>query len=120
MGMDPDRRFEATEQTLNLWPMPGLMLSNQVSGLMGSKNGNIIHIMLLKLDFNSTVTRLFLCSRNRTNVPVDQFPLTKVRSDVSALRSVRHLACHQPEMEPCFVSLSSSISLPLWIDNDGK
>jgi hypothetical protein len=35
---------------------------------MGSRNGNVVHGTLLKLDFNTTGMRLFPRSWNRTNV----------------------------------------------------
>jgi hypothetical protein len=58
-------------------------LSNQVSGSMGSRNGNVVRGTLLKLGFNTTGTRSFQRSRNGTNVPrtrnVAKFPVTKAR-----------------------------------------
>jgi hypothetical protein len=76
--------------------MPSLMLSNQISGSIGSKNRNVIHIILLKLGFNTTVIRSYVERRflKRVKWPPFQFRVTK-----AALRSVRHIACHQPEME---------------------
>jgi hypothetical protein len=57
----------------------GRDLSNQVPGSMGSRNENVVRGTLLKLVFNTTITRLFPRSRNGTNVPgtrnVAKFPV---------------------------------------------
>lgn len=49
-----------------------LVLSNQVSGSMASRNGNMVHGTLLKLSFNTTGTSLFPRSRKeeRAKFPV--------------------------------------------------
>jgi hypothetical protein len=52
-----------------------LKLSNQVFRSMGSRNGNVVHSMLLKLGFN---TRLFPRSRNEERGQVPQFLVSKV------------------------------------------
>jgi hypothetical protein len=55
-------------------PRHSLMLSNQVPGSMGSRNGNVVHGTLQKLGFNTTGTRLFPRSWNGTR-NVAKFPV---------------------------------------------
>jgi hypothetical protein len=70
--------FEKEKGTVELRKVQS-ELSNQVPGSMGSMNGNVVPGTLLKLEFNTTGTRLFPCSRNGTNVPgtrnVAKFPV---------------------------------------------